>query len=566
MLETLYVKNVALIDETTIDFKQKLNIMTGETGAGKSILIGSIQLALGAKSGKSVIRTGAEYAYVELTFRVTTKAQIAKLNELDVFLQEDGGLILQRRILPQKSICKINGETVSGKTLQEVGEILLDLHGQQEHQSLRNKSKHAQILDNYAKDELAKELDISSKLYEDYKEIKSLLESEKETGKNKQKEMDFLQFEKTEIEHANLEIGEDQTLENTFNRMTNGKKLTGALYSTYQYLSDDYKESASAYLGRGIKELSQIRGNDRVIDEMNERLLLVEEQLNDLCNEISKNLQDLEFDEKDYDEISGRLDLLNRLKSKYGNSIEEVLAYYEDCCKKIEKYEHFEEYIIKLEHDLKELEKAYFDQCIKLSRIRKKYAQKLEQELEAALLELNFTEVNFKIVILEGDAYAGKRGFNDIEFQISLNRGEVLKPLQLVASGGELSRIMLAIKTVLSDQDETQTLIFDEIDAGISGKTAWKVAQKLGILGQEHQVICITHLPQIAAMADVHYVIEKTFEENSTKTGIRELSDGGEVEELARLLGAGSITEAVLENARELKEQAAMIKGGKGHV
>lgn len=557
MLESLRVKNVALIDEAEIQFAKGLNILTGETGAGKSILIGSINLALGAKADKSMIRTGAEYAFVELVFCIKEQEQLEKLKELDVY-PEDGMLVLQRRILPTKNMCKVNGETITNKTLKEIGEILLDIHGQHEHQSLLKEKKQAELLDEFCPDELLSLKEAAREDYHTYcEEIKSL-DALNNQGENKEKEIDFIRFELEEMEAAELTKGEDEALEDAFVKMSNGRRITEAVESAHNLLNGMGEGNVLSLFGRAVSEMSAVSQYDNRAAEMLEDMVNEEDAIQQLSRSLEEYGRNLSFDEKQFQEISERLNIINRLKSKYGDTIEEILAYKEQQEKKLLMLTDIEQYRDKLlkAHDL--TEKKLLSDCEQISAMRKAQAEMLEEKMKAALVDLNFLDVRFKIGFEQKKPE--KDGYDKISFLISLNPGEPLKPLESVASGGELSRIMLALKTVFAQKDQIGTLIFDEIDTGISGKTAWKVSEKLGLLANEHQVLCITHLPQIAAMADRHFLIEKNREEKKAVTTIEPLSYEQMLKELARLSGADSITEAGLNNARELKKMAEQTK------
>lgn len=557
MLESLRVKNVALIDEAEIEFKEGLNILTGETGAGKSILIGSINLALGAKADKSIIRTGAEYAFVELVFSVTRKEQIQKLKELDVYPEEDT-LVLQRRILPSKNICKANGETITNKTLKEIGEILMDIHGQHEHQSLLKEKKQAEILDEFCPDSLKHIKESIRETYHIYVEEKGKLDALENQGENKEKEIEFVKFELEEIENADLQPGEDEALEASFEKMTNSRKIAEAVELSHNLLNGTSEGNVLSLFGRAMGEITSISQYDKELEGILEDMVNGE----DMLQQISRRLEDygrtLSFDENEFREISQRLNIINYLKSKYGDEIERILAYKEEQEKKLLMLTDLEKYKADLlkEHEI--TEKKLLSLCEQASCIRKEQAVILEGKMKEALVDLNFLDVRFQIEFEKKQP--GKDGYDKLAFLIALNPGEPLKPLEAVASGGELSRIMLALKTVLAKKDRIATLIFDEIDTGISGKTAWKVSEKLGLLGRDHQVLCITHLPQIAAMADRHFLIEKSKEEEKAVTTIRPLCQEEMLEEIARLLGTDNITKAGLDNAKEMKKMAEQTK------
>ncbi len=559
MLLSLHVKNLALIDEEEVSFGEGLNILTGETGAGKSIVIGSVNMALGAKADKELIRTGAEYALVELVFQVNEE-QGRKLKELDFFPEEDGTFIIQRKIMPSRSVCKVCGETVGTKQLKEIAEILIDIHGQHEHQTLLQKKKHKEILDDFAGQ---KAFDLKSEIRERYKELVSLQkELEEMSGDEtaREKEAALLGFEVKEIEEANLLPGEDEELEQLYRKMINSRKIKESVADAYRMTGYGLGEGAGEYIGRALRELKNVSSLDEDLADLETQLQDIDNLLNDFNRAISGYMEELEFDGEDFARTEERLNLVNHLKSKYGNNIEEVLAYKVRGEERLNLLENYEVYRMEITQRIESMKEILQKHCGRLSDVRKKGAKELGKLLKKALLDLNFEEVNFEIQVRPCPEMIASDGYDDVEFMISTNKGEKLKPLNQVASGGELSRIMLAFKTVLADKDDIQTLIFDEIDTGISGKTAWKVSEKMGILGRNHQIICITHLPQIAAMSDVHFLIEKNAKKERTVTTIRKISEEDDLRELARMLGGAEITEAALQNAKEMKELARNTK------
>lgn len=559
MLVSLYVKNLALIDETEVYFGNGLNILTGETGAGKSIIIGSVNLALGAKAEKDMIRTGADYALIELVFQVEKEKQLEEIRKLELPVEEDGTVILQRRIMPGKSLCKVGGETVSVKQVRALAEILIDIHGQHEHQSLLKATRQLEILDEYAKEELSVPAKDLKAYYEKYREIVKRLSAEDVDEETRKREASLAAFEVQEIEDAALVAEEDIELEKSYRKLVNGQKIQEAVTLAYQMSGYDNGGAGDA-IGRAVKEIRSVAAYDETLQNFEAQLLDIDGLLNDYNRAAADYLSGLEFDGELFARVEKRLDLVNHLKAKYGNSIEEILAYGERMQEKLEKYQNFDVYRQELIRQEAALKKELLSLCEKVSKIRRKSAKNLAQSMKKALIDLNFIDVAFEIHIDSGEDKIGPDGYDQTAFMISTNPGEELRPLSQVASGGELSRIMLALKTVLADKDEIETLIFDEIDTGISGKTAWKVSEKMGILGQKHQLICITHLPQIAAMADTHFQIEKKAAKERTVTTIRELGETESVEELARMLGGASITENVLNNAREMKDLARKSK------
>ena len=557
MLQYLHVKNLALIDEIEVEFGRGLNILTGETGAGKSIILGSVNLALGGRYTKDILRQGARYGLVELTFSVENERQIRKLKELDIY-PEDGFITLQRRLMEGRSVSKINGETVQMATLKAVSSILIDIHGQHEHQSLLYKKNHLAIVDAFAGEETKRQKEKVVEIWRQYKEKQKELSEAGVDESERAKELAFLQFEVDEIVQAELKEHEDEELESLYRRMCNGKRIVQSVTESYQYTGGD-GESASEKLGRALRTLSEVSDADEQLAQLYSQLADVDNLLNDFNHELAEYQKNYEFSDEEFYETEKRLNEINHLKTKYGNSYEKIMEY----CKKQEErigiLENYDSYMKELEKSCEQLSQKYLELAGKLSALRQKKAKMLEKKIQKGLEDLNFEQVQFEIHFAEKKEYA-KDGIDDVEFRISLNQGQPVKPLTEVASGGDLSRIMLAIKAVMADKDEIETLIFDEIDVGISGRTAQKVSEKMALIGKEHQVICITHLAQIAAMADRHFLIEKKTEDAVTRTQIYPLNEENSVEELARILGGARITDTVMQSAREMKNLASQMK------
>lgn len=557
MLQRLYVKNLALIDEIEVEFKEGLNILTGETGAGKSIILGSVNLALGGRYTKDMIRKGTDYGFVELAFQLEHAGQEERLKELDIF-PDEGRVVLSRRLMEGRSASRINGETVTMARLKEAAEILIDIHGQHEHQSLLYRKNHLGIVDAFAREYVNDAKEKTAESCRRFRMCKKELDEADMDESGRAKELSFLQFEVSEIEKADLRPGEDESLEADYRFMVNSKRIADGAAEAYNYTSGD-GSSASECLSRAIRALSDIREYDGRAEELYGQLVEVDGLLNDFNRELSDYSQSCECSEEELYDTENRLNEINHLKVKYGNSIGEILTYCQEQSEKIRKLEDYETYISKLNSDCEQAKEELLRNAAELSAIRKEQAVILEQAICGGLKELNFPDVQFEIRFGERTECMAD-GLDDVEFMVSLNPGQPVKPLVDVASGGELSRIMLAIKTVMADRDAVETLIFDEIDVGISGRTAQKVSEKMAVIGRSHQVICITHLAQIAAMADYHFVIEKKVDQKDTTTGIRRLDEKDTISELARLLGGVKITDAVLENAKEMKQLAKQIR------
>ena len=564
MLESIRVKNVALIDEAEVEFHKGLNILTGETGAGKSILLGSVQLALGAKADKGLIRQGEESAFVELVFSLDEEQKEA-LSEFDISPDEEL-LILQRKIYPGKSICKMNGETVTLKTMQNVAELFIDIHGQREHQSFLKAAKQEEILDDYCKNKISDLLEELEKTYRSYREEEALLKEAEKMDGSHIKELELSRYELDEIEKADLKEGEDEILEGRYERLSNAKKIQEAVGGVESILQNENGSGILNGISLAIRQLKEAGNLDEALQDEMQQLSDAETILQECSRSLDRYLDGFSMEEGDLGEVEERLNLINRLKDRFGREIADILEYGRKLSEKINKLENFEHYNEELKEKHEKTKAAYFKLAAKLHEIRSSEGEKLKEEMEKALKDLNFEQCAFLVKTEYDEGMMSKKGCTRVVFQISLNPGEPLKDLSAVASGGELSRIMLALKSIFADKDHTGTLVFDEIDAGISGRTAWKVSEKLAVLRERHQVLCITHLPQIAAMADAHFCIEKTVEGEKTKTCIRLLEKTESIREIGRLLGTDQLTDAVLKNASEMKDLAEQTKQSQSKI
>ena len=555
MLQNLHVKNMALIDEVEIELQSGLNILTGETGAGKSIIIDSIGFALGEKADKNLVRDPDEASLVELTFVEENKTILHALSEAQIEV-EDGVIILSRKISNGRTIAKINGESVPASKLKEIASLLIDIHGQHEHQSLLHASKHLNFLDEFAKNEIGTLKDELAKAYTSYRQIQKELEEGSLDQESRARELSLLEYELHEIESANLKTGEDEELETEYRKIGNSKKIIEALQEVSQLMGE---RGAADAVARSVRELMSVSTLDEDMGSLCDQISDIEQLISDFGRDLSGYIDALEYDEERVSFVETRLDELNHLKAKYGTSIDAVIASMQERQQRIDKLLNYAEY----EQNLKaEYEKARQDLeglCQRLSDIRHAAGEQFKQQMIAALSDLNFLDVRFDLDFQRLDHFTGD-GFESMEFLISTNPGAPLRKLKDIASGGELSRIMLAFKSILASQDEIDTLIFDEIDTGISGRTAQMVSEKMNVIAKNHQVICITHLPQIAAMADAHFFIEKNVIDNSTVTDIHLLDQEESIAELGRMLGGVEVTETVLQSAREMKELAGKKK------
>ena len=499
------------------------------------------------------MRRDADYALVELIFQIENEELEEKLKALDVY-PEDHQVIMTRKLMSGRSVCRINSETVAASRMRDVASCLIDIHGQHEHQSLLSYKNHLKYLDAYAGNEVENVKTALAKAFKTYQAKKKELSEASLDEEQQARELSFLQFEIEEITKANLQDGEDEELETLYRKLANGRKIMESA-GTANELTAGSGENASELIGRALRELISVSTYDETMQSLSDQLSEIDSLLGDFTHELSAYLSDTDFSEELFCRTQERLDEINHLKSKYGDSIEKILHALEEKEAKAEKLAHFDAYRKQLEDELAKQEAVVRNYSDQLHEIRQKYAKIFVKEVTQSLIDLNFLDVRFEMRFEKLDHYTAN-GQDDARFYISTNPGEELRPLEQIASGGELSRIMLALKTVLAEHDDIETLIFDEIDSGISGRTAQMVAEKMKMTGKNHQIICITHLPQIAAMADAHFLIEKMAENGSTVSQIRMLEREESISELARMLGGVKITDRVLESAKEMKELA----------
>lgn len=553
MLVNLHVKNLAIIDEVEVDFTEQFNVLTGETGAGKSIIIGSIDLALGGKASKEVIRSGAEYALVELTFLVDHSSQKEALEEIGIPLEEDE-ILISRKLMPKRSVCRINGETVTRDVLRKVADVLIDIHGQNEQQSLLHTAKHMEILDRYAWNELGVTKQQFAEHYARYCKLRDELSGSQVPEEERLREISFLQYELEEIETAAVQDGEEEELEEKYQVLSHASAIAEGMGEVHRLMSSG-NIAASEQISEGLRTLLKLSEYDDRLQNFTDQLSDIDSLLTDFNRDVDAYLEDFVVDPQALYETEQRLDQIRSVKAKYGSTLEQIYHYADQVRKKLEKYQEYDAYRSSMQEQLQQEEQDLQTLGAEMTKIRKEKAEILEREIQSALIDLNFLQVQFQIAIRSQERYTAQ-GMDEIAFMISTNPGEPMRPIGSAASGGELSRIMLAVKAVLAEHDEIGTLIFDEIDVGISGRTAQKVAEKMALIAGTHQVICISHLAQIAAMADTHYLIEKKNEQDRTATGIFRLSEEDSIQELARILGGAKITDAVRESAREMRELA----------
>jgi DNA repair protein RecN (Recombination protein N) len=496
-----------------------------------------------------VIRSGADEALVELVFSSSQRTD-AILKELD--LPTDDVVLITRKITPSKSIYKINGETVISKQVKELASALIDIHGQHEHQSLLNTSRQLKMLDAFAKDDTESLLTDVAKAAKEYKETVEKLDEAKTLSEGRDREISLLEYELKEIEEADLKLGEDAEAEAEYKRLSSAEKLKESVSEALNLISDGNAGDAGSLLSRAIGALEKAASLDESAGALKDILTQAESLFGDFSLEAYKYCENLEYDPEEFDRLEKRLDTINSLKARFGRTIEDVLKYRDEKSEELERLKNLDEYLSKLTADAASKKAEYVSLAAKLSEVRKNSAKVFEKELIKTLEGLNFSQVRFEVAISSDKERIASNGFDDIEFMISTNPGEPVKPVKNVASGGELSRIMLGIKTILAGVDDIDSLIFDEIDTGISGITAREVGKRLKELSAKHQVIAITHLAQIAALSDTHFVIEKNVEGGKTKTEISRMDDDQRLKELARLLGGDENSKAALDNAREL--------------
>ena len=551
MLSELHVRNFALIEQADLEFREGLNILSGETGAGKSILIDSIAAALGGKAGKDVIRTGADQAYIELLFTVEGEDRISALKELGIRPEEDGTLILSRKIMKNRSVLRVNDEAVTAGKLKQITGLLIDIHGQSEHQTLLYPETHLRFIDLMGPERLKELKERCGELFRRYDSLRSVLRKESDQAL-REREKEILGYEINEIRSAGLKEGEEEALEAEYLKIRNFSRIRDALGRAAEELGTDAVSAAVRQVG-SVTEYAPELG--AVLSQLEE----LDGLLSDARREVLSVLSEADCDDERLQTVGERLDLIRGLQEKYGEKVPGLLALLDKKEERLQFLLSFEENRAEMIREKASVEKELEKVCAEITALRKETAAGLEAAVTGELRSLNFEKPAFSVVFSERDDFSGE-GKDTAEFFISTNPGEPLKPLRSVASGGELSRIMLAFKSVLAEKDEIPTVIFDEIDTGISGRTAQMVAEKLSLIGRNRQVLCITHLPQIAACADHHYLIRKDSDGTRTKTDIREIEGESITGEIARLIGGAEITEGVLKTAEEMKKLAGKMK------
>ncbi len=569
MLTKLLIENVALIDKLEIDLGPGLNILTGETGAGKSIVVDSISAVIGGRLSKDIIRTGTEKAVIEGLFIVNSEERRVELEEYGFEIEEDNTLLVEREFYQNgRNICRVNGKLVTVSMLKYIGEVLVDIHGQHDSQSLTEQSKHIEFLDWFIGEDFPAMKEEYVKKFNKYKKLKEELDELLGDPEERLRRVDLLNFQINEIESVKLKKNEEAELTKKRLELANSEKVTKSLSYSYEALAGEGVEAATILSGINevVKELNQISFVDKRYSDAASRLQECTYILEEISSEIRGWRDGVESNPQLLEQIEERLDTIARLKRKYGKDTETILGYLKKIKGELDELVNSEERVKKLTEKAEALKQEVLTIAKNMSMGRKEFSTQLEEKIEKELEELEMKNTTFIVRVdfwdelKEGPPPFNQNGLDRVEFLISPNVGEDAKPISKIASGGELSRIMLAIKTILAKMDGKSTLIFDEIDTGISGKTAQAVAEKLAYVSSNHQAICVTHLPQIAAMADLHYDVEKVVEGERTYTRINLVSGEDTYRVLARLLGGTNISDVTLEHAREIKANADKLK------
>lgn len=549
MLNHLSIKNVAVIDKLDVEFHDGVSVLTGETGAGKSIIIDSINMILGDRANKELVRYGTDKAVVQAVF--DSSELISDILEENDIEAEDDQIIITRQITRDgKSVAKINGMAVTLNILREISDRLINIHGQHDNQALLTPVRHVAFLDAYADDE--KYVSEYKAALREKREIEKKLSSLVMDDREKMQKIDLLEYQVNEIKKASLVKGEEDELKEQRDIFANAEQITNSVNEAYQNIYGG-EEVQSAYDGVSIavNALSDVSDYNPELKKMYESLSSVMYSMEDIAHDIKEFGDGVEFDEQTLNDIEERLDLISRLKRKYGGSVEAVLEYLDKAETDLNNIKLSDEKTEELKKELDHVTKVLREKGEILSKKRLEAAKVLEKSIEKSLHELNMEKARF-CVSVESTGEFYDNGMDKVEFLISANPGEPLKPLVKIASGGELSRVMLAIKSILADTDGVDTMIFDEIDTGVSGRAAMSIAKKLSVIGKNKQVICITHLPQLAAAADNHYLINKNTDGEMAYTTLEELDNGGREKELARIIDGGEVTSLAIDHARQM--------------
>ena len=557
MLQLLHIENIAIIERADIVFEAGFNALTGETGAGKSIVIDSLSAVLGQRTSRDLIRTGADKAFVSACF-ADVPADIGE----DLGIEAEDELLLQREIHADgKNVCRVNGRPVTVTQLRALGNRLLNIHGQHDGQQLLDEEQHEVYLDNFGHMQL---------LLEDYRvkfdtmaALRRQMQALQMDESEKARRVDTLRYQIEELERADLKAGEEDELLGRRNLLRNSEKFIAAVSeSDYCLNGSDDQEGAANLIRQAQNALNSVKNLDGSFEEIYNRLESLYCEVYDLAYTIQDKRDSFDFSPNELDEVEGRLDQMYRLKKKYGPTVEDMLTYLERCRKELDEIEYADDTLQRLEKDLKKAQKTAMASAQTLSQARKEAAMELAKQILSELQQLDMGKIRFEVSFDSKDMDA--TGIDEVRFLMSANVGEELKPINKIASGGELARIMLAMKNVLSEQDHVGTMVFDEVDTGVSGRAAQKVAEKMARISRKKQVLCVTHLPQLAAMADNHFSVEKGEMDNRTYTKVQQLDRAQRQQELARLTGGAHVSDVMLRGAEELLSEAEAFKHSLG--
>ena len=555
MLEVLHIENIAIIEEADIRFEAGFNALTGETGAGKSIVIDALSAVLGQRTSRELIRTGADKAFVSAIF---SSVEPSLLAELGITPEEDGSLLLQREIHSDgKSVCRIGGRPVTVGQLKALGSRLLNIHGQHDGQQLLDEEEHLRFLDSFGRTERL--FNAYTEKYNHFTEIQRKMQSLQIDESEKARRVDTLTYQIGELERAQLRAGEEEELSARRNLLRNAEKFISAVSEAdYALNGDDSGDGALGLLRRAQDAIGAVRHLDDGYAALYQRLEALYSEAYDVAATVEDRRESFDFSPNELDEVESRMDQLYRLKKKYGPSVEDMLAYLERCRAELEQIEYAGDTLIRLERELAKAEQAALDAAERLSQGRRQAAEQLSAQILEELRQLDMGKIRFAADMAEKPL--GPDGIDQVRFLMSANVGEALKPINKIASGGELSRIMLALKNVLSEQDMVGTMVFDEVDTGVSGRAAQKVAEKMARISRRKQVLCVTHLPQLAAMADTHFSVEKGEQNGRTYTAVQRLDREQRRQELARLTGGSHVSQTMLDGAEELLAEAEKFR------
>lgn len=553
MLDLLHIENIAIIEQADIQFRPGFNALTGETGAGKSIVIDALSAVLGQRASRDLIRTGSDHAFVSAVF-----SQIPQALGADMGIEDREEWLLQREIYADgKNVCRLNGRPMTVSQLRAIGNRLLNIHGQHDGQQLLDETQHILYLDQYGR--YSPFQDSYAAKYAALQEIRSQMDALQMDESEKARRIDTLRFQINDLERANLQAGEEEELLERRNLLRNGEKFISAIQGADFCLSgDDQQAGALSLLRQAQEQLASVRNMSDSFSQLYERLEAVYSEVYDISYTVQEKKDEFDFAPGELDEVESRCDQLYRLKKKYGATVEDMLAYLEKCRQELDQIAFADDTLAILQKKLEKAEKEALTAARELSKQRRIVAKELEERILTELRELNMGSIRFEVAFAEKKPDVS--GIDEVRFLMSANVGEELRPIQKIASGGELARIMLAMKNVFSQQEQIGTMVFDEVDTGVSGRAAQKVAEKMARISRQKQVLCVTHLPQLAAMADTHFSVEKGVLDGRTFTRVQELTRAQRREELARLTGGEQITQTMLEGAEELLSAADAYK------